>query len=139
MKFIVRVKCCYSHYIIIKEKAAWGLIKILLETDFCYRRIRWSGSPLYFVSIFCRSTSSRRKITIVHETLSLRLSVRLLFCQMVDPSVGLSLLCEYTCRNRKRPSIFDKSTAPMDQSTDRRRMLNYILMLLSPIEIIYDP
>ncbi len=21
---------------------------MLLETDFCYRRIRWSGSPLYF-------------------------------------------------------------------------------------------
>ena len=37
----------YSHYIMIKEKAAWEQIKMLLETDFCYRRSRWSGSPLY--------------------------------------------------------------------------------------------
>ena len=47
MKFAVRVKYCYSQYIMIKEKAPWGQIKMLLETDFCYRRIRWSGSPLY--------------------------------------------------------------------------------------------
>ena len=47
MKFVVRVKCCYSHYMIIKEKAAWGQIKKLLKTDFYHRRSRWSGSPLY--------------------------------------------------------------------------------------------
>ncbi len=47
VKFIVRVKCGYSHYKIIKEKAAWGQMKILLEKGFCYRRSRWTGSPLY--------------------------------------------------------------------------------------------
>ena len=48
VKFVVRVKCCYSHYTIIKEKNPWGQIKMLLKADFCYRRIRWSGSPLQF-------------------------------------------------------------------------------------------
>ncbi len=34
---------------IIKEKVAWGQIKMLLERDFCFRRSRWSGSPLYLI------------------------------------------------------------------------------------------
>ncbi len=35
VKLAVRMKCYYSNYIIIKEKAAWGQIKMLLEKGFC--------------------------------------------------------------------------------------------------------
>ena len=38
-----------------KEKAPWGQIKMLLERDFCYRRSRWSGSPLYIKTDYRRT------------------------------------------------------------------------------------
>ena len=34
VKFVVTVKCCYSHYIIIKEKDPWGTNKNVVRDGF---------------------------------------------------------------------------------------------------------